>query len=58
MNEWVGTLPHKHKIIIAGNHDLAFEENPIAARSWITNAIYLQDESVTLEGLKFYGSPW
>jgi 3',5'-cyclic AMP phosphodiesterase CpdA len=24
-NEWLGTLKFKHKIIIAGNHDFAFE---------------------------------
>ena len=28
------------------------------ARSWITNAHYLCDESLTLDGVKFYGSPW
>jgi Icc-related predicted phosphoesterase len=28
------------------------------ARSIITNAIYLEDEAVVIEGLKFYGSPW
>lgn len=21
LNEWLGTLPHRHKIVIAGNHD-------------------------------------
>jgi len=25
---WLGELPHKHKIVICGNHDLSFEENP------------------------------
>ena len=58
VNKWLGTLPHKHKIIIAGNHDFAFEKTPAEARSWFTNAIYLEDESITLEGLKIYGSPW
>lgn len=24
-NEWIGTLPHKHKIVIAGNHELSFD---------------------------------
>lgn len=58
VNEWLGTLPHKHKIMIAGNHDFQFEINPVNARSWITNAHYLCDESLTLDGVKFYGSPW
>ena len=24
-NAWLGTLPHKHKIVVAGNHDFAFD---------------------------------
>ncbi|KAJ1523674.1 hypothetical protein ONE63_001514 [Megalurothrips usitatus] len=26
-NEWIGKLPHKHKIVIAGNHELSFDES-------------------------------
>lgn len=25
-NKWLATLPHKHKIVIAGNHELSFDE--------------------------------
>ena len=25
-NTWLGTLPHKHKIVIAGNHELSFDQ--------------------------------
>ena len=25
VNYWLGTLPHKHKIIIAGNHDFGLQ---------------------------------
>ena len=57
-NRWLGRLPHKHKIVIAGNHDWAFQLIPDTARKIITDAIYLQDSSVTIEGLLFYGSPW
>jgi len=57
-NSFLGRLPHKYKIIIAGNHDFLFETNPERARSLITNAIYLEDESIEIEGIKFYGSPW
>jgi hypothetical protein len=24
-NDWLGTLPHKHKVVIAGNRDLAMD---------------------------------
>ena len=51
-------LPHRHKIIIAGNHDWAFVREPAAARASITSAIYLEDEAVVIEGLRLYGSPW
>lgn len=56
-NTWLGTLPHKYKIIIAGNHDFLFEREPNLAKSLITNAIYLEDSGIVLEGLKFWGSP-
>ena len=56
-NAWLGTLPFRHKIVIAGNHDLLFDRNPKVARAHLTEAIYLQDSGVTLEGVKFWGSP-
>lgn len=57
-NHWLGTLPHSYKIIIAGNHDFLFESDPALAEGLITNAHYLRDSAVVIEGLKFYGSPW
>jgi Icc-related predicted phosphoesterase len=57
-NRWLGTLPHRHKIVIAGNHDFCFQEQPAEARARLTNAIYLQDSGCEIEGLTFYGSPW
>lgn len=57
-NHWLGELPHKYKIIVAGNHDFCFQNEPIESQKLITNAIYLQDQMITLLGLKFYGSPW
>ncbi len=57
-NSWLGELRHKYKVCISGNHDFCFEQNPEVARSLITNAYYLQDEEITIEGFKLYGSPW
>lgn len=57
-NHWLGQLPHPYKILIAGNHDWLFETEPALAEGLITNAHYLRDSSVEIEGLKFYGSPW
>jgi Icc-related predicted phosphoesterase len=57
-NHWLGAQPHRHKIVIAGNHDLLFESDPGLAESLITNAVYLRDDGLKIEGVRFYGSPW
>ena len=57
-NAWLKDLPHKHKIVIAGNHDRLFEINPSLGRKILTNATYLQDQSIDIDGVSFYGSPW
>lgn len=56
-NDWLGKLPHKHRVVVAGNHDLLFESDPAGARSCLTNAVYLENTGVTLEGLRFWGCP-
>ncbi len=57
-NAWLGFIKDKYRyiIVIAGNHDFYFEENK-SARNLITNAIYLENEEVVIDGIKFYGSP-
>jgi predicted phosphodiesterase len=57
-DRWLRDLPHAHKVIIAGNHDFGFEREPAEARGWITGATYLQDSGVTIDGVRFWGSPW
>jgi len=57
-NQFMADLPHKHKVIIAGNHDFYFQKFPEESRTIMTNCIYLQDEEVVIEGLRIYGSPW
>jgi len=58
--DWFENIKYTHKIFIAGNHDFAFEHNP----SWLHDELdhrnfnYLLDESIILEGIKFYGSPY
>lgn len=64
-NEWLGTLPHKNKVVIAGNHDLCLDanlkrhsrESIYDGHKLITNGIYLENESVVIDGIKFWGSP-
>ena len=55
---WLERQPHRYKVVIAGNHDAAFQNQPEAARAALGDAIYLQDEAVEIEGFLFYGSPW
>ena len=57
-NEFLGKQPHTYKIVVAGNHDYCFERSPEEAQALITNAIYLQDATAEVMGIKFYGSPW
>ncbi|HVJ83249.1 MAG TPA: metallophosphatase domain-containing protein [Planctomycetia bacterium] len=56
--KWLARQPHRYKVVIAGNHDAAFQHQPEEARAALGDAIYLQDSAVTIEGFRFYGSPW
>ena len=57
-NRWLGTLPHKHKIVIAGNHDKYLYKNDInKVRQYLNNAIYLENSGCEIDGIKFWGSP-
>jgi Icc-related predicted phosphoesterase len=55
-NEWLGELPHRHKIVVPGNHEFFLESNP-ERRSLLDNANVLIDESLQIGGLTIYGSP-
>lgn len=56
---WLDNLPHRHKLIIAGNHDWLFQCNPKLARIYMEPYLtYLEDSGCEIEGLNFWGSPW
>jgi len=57
---WLHSLPHQHKVAIAGNHDWVFERLPGVGRRILEDAgvAYLQDTEVNIAGLQIYGSPW
>lgn len=57
-DKWLRTLPHRHKVVIAGNHDFAFERTPRLARDSLKHAVYLQDSSIRINDALIYGSPW
>jgi Icc-related predicted phosphoesterase len=52
-------LPHRHKLVIAGNHDFANQTYELDCRRILDPVCcYLQDEAVEIDGIKFYGTPW
>ena len=57
--EWYGKLPHKYKILIAGNHDWGFQKKYKKCKQICEDngIIYLQDSSIVIEGIKIHGSP-
>jgi len=71
-NIFLGNLPHKYKIVIAGNHDITFEEDyydlkwqrfhqikeQTGVKNLLKNCIYLEDDMIDVEGIKIWGGPW
>lgn len=58
LDNWFSEQPHRHKILIAGNHDWCLQDEPADAEALIMNATYLRDSGTEIEGHKFWGSPW
>jgi Icc-related predicted phosphoesterase len=61
---WFCSLPHKHKVFVAGNHDYLFERDQFAALKAFglprvdKNVHYLENNEVTIENkLRIWGSP-
>jgi len=59
--EWFDVQPFNHKILVAGNHETLVEED----QDWFYKALqffpeinYLQDSEMSIDGIKFYGSPY
>jgi hypothetical protein len=57
-NRWLGGQPFKHRVVCAGNHDRYFQNSPHDARFLLTNATYLENTGVTIDGVTFWGSPY
>ena len=56
---WIRSLPHEHKIVVAGNHDWCFARDRAAACAVLGDGVrYLEDEACTIGGLNIWGSPW
>lgn len=59
--EWFNHQPARYRILISGNHDRCTYRGYIKdAHDFLADAgvNYLEDSEVTIEGVRFYGSPW
>jgi hypothetical protein len=63
--QWVQWLPHRHKLIVAGNHDGVVERLGKEATTALLTADgrhpeiqYLQDQKYVVQDLVFWGAPW
>ncbi|MFI0353343.1 metallophosphatase domain-containing protein [Actinomadura sp. 9N407] len=58
--DWMQGLPHRTKVVVAGNHDWMFLDEPEHARAILAERgiRYLQDSGTEIEGVRFWGSPW
>jgi len=56
--DWFGSLPIKHKVFVAGNHDTSIEKGLVTKDDFDSNCIhYLENDHITIEGVKIFGSP-
>ena len=57
---WYSELPCTHKLLVAGNHDFFPFHRPdeFRQKGYTLNIVYLEDSYITIEGIKFYGTPW
>lgn len=61
LDKWFSKIKAGFKkiIFIGGNHDFYLQESGHKkVQQLVTNATYLQDSEVVVDGIKFYGSPW
>ena len=57
-NVWLGKQGHKHKIVIAGNHDKYLSTvGEFEIGNLLSNCTYLENDGVEINGVKFWGSP-
>ena len=56
--EWFSQYPAKHKLFVAGNHELQWEEEPEAfLQQFSQNIIFLENRMIRLEDIVFLSVP-
>ena len=55
---WYTSIPAKLRIFVPGNHDRIFNQEPARARNLIPcGVVYLENEGLEFDGIKFYSVP-
>ena len=56
--DWFSDIDIPKKIYVAGNHDTSIEKGLVTAKAFTDKGIiYLENESVIVDGIKVFGSP-
>jgi Icc-related predicted phosphoesterase len=55
-SRWLAGVPAETVIGVAGNHDFVGEDDPGVLRDLDWH--YLQDETIEIDGVSYFGSPW
>ncbi|KAL0476770.1 metallophosphoesterase [Acrasis kona] len=53
-NTYLGEQEHKYKLVVPGNHEWC----PDLIRPFMTNCVFLLDNAIIINGIKFYGCRW
>ena len=56
--DWLAEQPHKHKVLIAGNHDYIFEKIQAVRKTLHPSIHYLEGYGIVLDRVKIWGGPW
>lgn len=57
--DWFKALPIKHKVYVAGNHDTSIERGLVTIADFgEAGIIYLENDYITIENVKIFGSPY
>jgi len=56
--DWFSKLDIQYKIFVAGNHDTSIERGLVTGLDfWKKGIYYLENDDITIEGIKIWGSP-
>lgn len=56
--EWFEAQDYEYKVFVAGNHDFYLQRPDARQIIDLYQVEYLQDEDISINGVKIWGSPW